>query len=562
MNWPHAYTPLIWPVVTSIVFFAVLGAYSLRQRTVPGAVFFALLVAFSLLWLFGEGFRITGTSPQIRIFWYKFQQTLMIPIVTLGFCFAVDYAGLGKRLTPRMLALLAVVPSAVALLVLTNQMHHLIWAPLSSDVVSLADLGPFHCMAGVYAYFLSLWHLMVLGWLFWRSPRHRWIAAGLILAPLSVRAGTLLQYNFPNPLAPLNAIVLFANFAILPYALAIFRFRMFDVIPVARDTVIEQMVQGMVVVDRENRVADVNAAAQSILGIERSRVVGTRVEDVLGRHPGLSTIWSDSDLMPGEVFLKNPHTRWFDVTMSPLIDRRGFQIGRLIWFRDIDEQKRAWAKILDQQKCLAIFNERELLARELHDGIGQMLAAAQMQTRVAAELLAKGEAAAVAVCLRHLADLTQEAKDAVRRYLQGVQAGMPGGEGLLEALGRYLKRYSRDCGIRTELFVSAEFKAERIEAAVEAQLQLIVQEALTNTRRHGQASTAWVMLDSCDGQVCVTVEDDGFGFDSQTTAEPEGFGLRSMRGRAEVTGGFLEIDAVPGHGTRVTVRVPRRKEGA
>ena len=562
MNWPYAYTPLIWPVVTSIVFFAVLGAYSLRQRTVPGAVFFALLVVFTLFWLFGEGFRISGTSPQIRIFWYKFQQTLMMPIVTLGFCFAVDYAGLGKRLTPLMLGLLAVVPTAVVALVLTNEMHHLVWAPLSSDVITRADLGPVHRMAGAYAYFLSLWHLMVLGWLFWRSPRHRWIVAGLILAPLSVRAGALLQYTIPNPLAPLNPIILFANFAILPYALAIFRFRMFDVIPVARNTIIEQMVQGMVVVDREGRIADVNAAAQSILGIERSRAVGAKVDSVLGKHPDLLAIVTGTGRTPGEVLLKIPHTRWLDVSVSPLMDRRGFEIGRLIWFYDIDEQKRAWAKILDQQKRLAMFNERESLARELHDGIGQMLAAAQMQTRVAAELLDRGDAGAVAVCLKHLADLTQEAKDAVRRYLQGVKAGMPGGEGLLETLGQYLKRYSRDCVIRTELFVSSVFKTERIEAAVEAQLQLIVQEALTNARRHGQASTAWVMLGLRDDQVCVTIEDDGVGFDYQAMVEPEGFGLRSMRGRADVVGGTLEIDAIPGHGTRVTVRVPRRKEDA
>ena len=82
-------------------------------------------------------------------------------------------------------------------------------------------------------------------------------------------------------------MVLVLNFALLPYAFAIVRFRMFDVVPVARDTAIECMADGLMVLDVENRVADVNQAAQKLFGITRQKVVGLPVAQVLEAWPDL-----------------------------------------------------------------------------------------------------------------------------------------------------------------------------------------------------------------------------------------------------------------------------------
>jgi two-component system sensor histidine kinase UhpB len=127
-------------------------------------------------------------------------------------------------------------------------------------------------------------------------------------------------------------------------------------------------------------------------------------------------------------------------------------------------------------------------------------------------------------------------------------------------LRQYITRYRQDYGVSVDLTVSPELEGKRIGATVEAQLLPIIREALTNVRRHGGGCSARVNFASDNGRVQATVEDDGCGFNPEKLGNNQGFGIRSMRGRAESIGGFLEVSSAAGKGTRVTVRVPWRKE--
>jgi signal transduction histidine kinase len=255
--------------------------------------------------------------------------------------------------------------------------------------------------------------------------------------------------------------------------------------------------------------------------------------------------------------------RQYTLTMTPLKGRYGELIGRLLLLHDITEEKRAQSRILKQQKVVAMLQERERLARELHDGIGQMLAAAQLHVKSASELLARGDKAMVESCLQRLAEVTQEAKESIRAYLLGVKAGSSsGGQGFVPFLSRYLDGFSRNYGIRAEIVASSELENKHIDPVVEIQLEPIVQEALTNVGRHSGADSVRVMLRSSDSRLQVKIEDNGRGFNPEETGKKQGFGLRSMQGRAEAVGGLLEVDSAPGRGTRVIVCVPWRKEGS
>jgi signal transduction histidine kinase len=99
-----------------------------------------------------------------------------------------------------------------------------------------------------------------------------------------------------------------------------------------------------------------------------------------------------------------------------------------------------------------------------------------------------------------------------------------------------------------------------MNSTVEVQLQPIIQEALTNVRRHAGASSARVIFAVCNGQIQITIEDDGRGFDPAKIRENQGFGLRSMRGRADMVGARLDVNSAPGKGTQVIIQVPWQKE--
>lgn len=559
MEWSYVHTLYLWPIVAYAVLSAALGVHAFRNRTVPGAVPFIALVGFSLLLVLADLLKLTATGDKIRIFWFQFRAALMLPTVSAALCFVLEYAGMGRWVTRRTVSVLAVVPLIYVLVILTNDTHHLVWRKIWFDGDVRAEFGPANWGVISYGYFIGLLHVMVLVWLFVRSPRHRWITASLILSPFITRGAFLFNIANWNPIAPLDPVLIGVNLALLPYVLAVFSFRMFDVVPVARDTVIERMADGMMVVDARNRIIDLNRRAETLLGIARSKAISGYVAEVLHAHPELLGLLQDLGATQEEIAFKNAYGRWVQVSVSPLTGRHDFHLGRLIWLHDMTERKRAQEQALDQQRTLAMLKERELLAQELHDGVGQMLAAAHLQINSASELLARGEKALAESCLRRVADMTQEAKESIRNYLRGVKASSPREQGLVGRLREYLKRFSQDYGIRTELFVHPELEAKGMDSAVEVQLQPIIQEALTNARTHGMAGSARVTLSLEDCQICVTIEDDGRGFDPGALGQNQGFGIRSMQGRAEAVGGRFEVNSAAGKGTWVTVRVPWQK---
>ena len=560
MAWSYEYTPYILPVLTSAVFLSALGIYGIRHRTVPGAVSMSVIMLGAVPWVLANGLTLAATDDMTKVFWFKFQTAFIIPIAGAGLCFALEYAGLGRWLTRRTLAFLAIIALAFVAAISTDGIHHLVWTRLWVDGNVHTAIGPVYWAGIGLAWFLTLLQLMVFVWLFARSPRHRWIATALIIALLCIRGAAFLDYTNRNPFHPLYPMVLAVNFGLLPYALAIIRFRMFDVAPLARDTIIEHMADGMIALDAANCIADINDTAQALFGITGSKVTGRRVAKVLRAYPDLLNHICDSGTAQGDVSFGNVNPLWYQFSVSPLIDRRGFQLGRLVWLHDITEQKQAQAQILDNQRTLAMLKEREILARELHDGIGQTLAAAHLEITLASDFLAKGNTAQAESYLRHLAEVTQEAKELVREYLLGVKSHFSAEEGLLTALRQYLVQYHQDYGINVELVVPPELEKKRIDSTFAAQLQPIIQEALTNVRKHSGARSAQIIFSFSNGEIQVIIQDDGRGFDSEKIAATQGFGLRSMRGRAEMVGGRLEVNSTPGKGTQVIIRAPLQEE--
>jgi len=228
--------------------------------------------------------------------------------------------------------------------------------------------------------------------------------------------------------------------------------------------------------------------------------------------------------------------------------------------RDVTEQKRTQAQILEQQKVQAALEERAGLARELHDSIGQALAAAQLQAEIADELVDRGEIAAAQDTLSRLVEVTQSAQADIQHYLLGAKTLHTPGQDVFVALRQYVKQFSRDFGPPTELVIASgmRIKEEVLESQAGVHLIRIVQEGLANVWKHAHASAARVAFTCNAGQMQMRIEDDGVGFDVARFFMDESprFGLRSMHERAETIGGTFRILSAPGRGTRVIVEVP------
>ena len=217
----------------------------------------------------------------------------------------------------------------------------------------------------------------------------------------------------------------------------------------------------------------------------------------------------------------------------------------------------AASRIRQQERQGAILAERDRIARELHDSLAQVLGSTHLRLR---HLLAGSELEgrpAVATELEELADVAEEAYRDVREAILGLrEASRP--RGFLEALQAYVEKYSMQSGIRVALETSTAGQPS-LTMSGEIQVLRVIQEALTNVRKHARAASVRVrVMDAAPAGVMIAIEDDGRGFDpgEMRVHRDGGYGLQTMRERMELAGGSLSVESSPNCGTRVVAIVP------
>jgi signal transduction histidine kinase len=205
----------------------------------------------------------------------------------------------------------------------------------------------------------------------------------------------------------------------------------------------------------------------------------------------------------------------------------------------------------------AIMEERERIARELHDGMAQLLGYVNTKA-MAVRLMLKNRQMEAAD--KHLLQLEEAARELfvdVREAILGLKVTGQNGAGLPAALREFTTQFSRLSDIPVELNIASEADGLPLTAEMELQLLRIVQESLTNIRKHAAGTHASVNLQLANGILELTICDDGVGFESgpsRATRWPH-VGLSTMRERAEAIGADFKLDSMPGAGTRVTVQL-------
>ncbi|MBN1483803.1 MAG: response regulator [Chloroflexia bacterium] len=227
---------------------------------------------------------------------------------------------------------------------------------------------------------------------------------------------------------------------------------------------------------------------------------------------------------------------------------------------EIDERERAQAAVIEQQRALAAFGEREHLARELHDGLGQVMGYINVQAQAAQSLLEQEQVPAAQRNLEGLLQAAQRAYADIRAHILGLRETPAGQQDFLATVRGSLQELGQNWGLETHLDVPEDFPPTVFAPAVEEQALRILQEGLANVRRHAQARQVQVAFRIVGEYVQIAIEDDGRGFDikEHLAKSRRHFGLSIMRERAEQAGGTLEIRSSPGQGTQILAALPRR----
>lgn len=261
----------------------------------------------------------------------------------------------------------------------------------------------------------------------------------------------------------------------------------------------------------------------------------------------------------GTMNIACPGDRYFTEDDFRLFDSIGHHIGLAIENSVLYQESRQKENLRGQilsQVIQAQEEERKRIARELHDEYGQMLTGLIMSIEAAEK--ATTEPSRLRDKLVNLKAAAGKALDGMRRMTIDLRPSMLDDLGLAATVRTFLQTNLEEAGIQVKF--SNNTSGENLSPEIKIALYRIIQEAINNITKYAEATTVMISLESGDGKITVTVEDDGCGFDVDRVFSArigaQSLGLLGIQERATLLGGTFQIRSSEGHGTRLTVEVP------
>jgi signal transduction histidine kinase len=215
------------------------------------------------------------------------------------------------------------------------------------------------------------------------------------------------------------------------------------------------------------------------------------------------------------------------------------------------------ARLYEQAEQLAVVEERQRLARELHDSVTQSLYSVNLLSETARRAATGGDLDRLSYLLDRVGEMARQALKEMRLLVYELRPAALAQEGLVGALQQRLDTVEARAGVKAQLRIDGD--PLQIPQQMEAHLYRIAQEALNNALKHAEATSVTVLLKIEDDEITLTVQDNGKGFDMDQVNELGGIGLKSMNERAQQLNGILRLQTKPGEGVRVCVGLPLKQ---
>lgn len=363
-----AFEPTLYTAIylSATVIAAVAIALAWRRRSAPGGMSFLLMLFSALLWCLFDAVESASVGIPAHVLWSQFAYLGNMPIAVFFLLFSLEYTG--RRPPPGWATgALMVVPAAGLVAAATNDLHHLVWTSFS--VVSggmnlvLYSHGWFAWVISIYSLVVAMVGAAFLAGFALRSktPYRRQSLAllGAVLLPWIAEIAYILNPGILPGVDPSVTMALSGAFM----AVGLVRFRLLDLVPVARERLVEKMEHGLLVLDAEHRILDSNPAAGRILGAARDGWTGADVRSALSPWPEMADCLAGLACDDEATFI-SPSGRSVSISRIALEERRGHLGGTMVTLRDSTAQAETQARL---QAMNADLHERVLQVEELQE---------------------------------------------------------------------------------------------------------------------------------------------------------------------------------------------------
>lgn len=543
--------PDIWFYLLAAAVLEAMAVHSWRYRKAPAAMLVSIGFALRAVWLVALVMITICDTLSDKVFWLKLQQMCAIAIVPLFLLIILHISGYKHHTIQNVRKIMLSYVIFFCLLLLTTEWTSAFWKGIIWDGKNFGIIrGPAFWVNMVTGYcIIAAGVVLCFRWSQRVTGLRRWQAYALLFSPVMSIIG---HYSWFTGLQ-------ITSFSMLPFSFmtssivwgGIFLgLRVFSLMELAETTVTRSMNDSLIVIDAQDYIVELNPAAQRLFG-NQNTLIGSPYRVALAPWPSLVEIAASHDEIIQEIQLSDLHSGGcYRPLVIPLTGWNNRDFGKVIVLHDISEQKKAQAVILDQHKAISIMTERERLSRELHDGAGQLWSYINMQVEAACSLLDKSKTDQATILLQRLAEVVRNVHVDIRASIAGLR------HTLWQPLEEYIDWFNRNHDIDTKLIIDKKFMADKLPLTTRAQLLRIIQESLTNIRKHAEARHAAVFVRYQQNTLEIRVTDDGRGFNLVQAEKEDCYGLRIMKERAEEAGAQLRIESAPANGTTIIVSLP------
>lgn len=368
MHWQL--TPFVLPVILSAVVSFALALYIWHRRSAPGGASFSLLMLAVSEWSLAYALELMSSDLQTQLFWDNISWLGAVCAPALWLAFVLQFTGRARWLTRRTMLILAVEPLVTLLLVWTNRFQGLVENSFRLDttgsfVTLHMEYGPWYWIDIAYSYLLLFFGAILIFLLVQALLRssHLYLgqAGALLIAVVAPWVGNALTAFNWSPFPRLDLTPFAFMISGVAVAWSLFRFRLLDIVPVAREAVFESMSDAVIVVDGQDRIVDLNHPARLLANRTTSRAVGQPLLQVFAAWPELlDRCYGVTDGYEEVVLEEGETLRYFDLRISPLPQPNSHlsAAGRLIVLTDITRHVQAERSLREsEERFRKIFKE-------------------------------------------------------------------------------------------------------------------------------------------------------------------------------------------------------------